>query len=159
MLHDHFELFWVSFFCLLKINFCMDSMLALPQPSTRSLQHIYQTQLGRFFQDVDFMPEVKDCLFPLVSAAVSIYYKMNSTMRPTPSKIHYTFNIRDLSQVRKLSQIICRDCLLSIVNNFTQSSSVLLLICGKCERYFRIEASNHWQSHVILDVQVVYVLE
>ena len=131
--------YYMLFFCLLKINFCMDSMLALPQPSTRSLQHIYQTQLGRFFQDGDFMPEVKECLFPLVSAAVSIYYKMNSTMRPTPSKIHYTFNIRDLSQVRELSQIIYHDCLLSVVGNCTQSYLVCfcspLLVSGKYERF------------------------
>ncbi|XP_070181014.1 dynein axonemal heavy chain 6-like [Littorina saxatilis] len=80
---------------LLK-NFCT---LALPQPSTRSLQHIYQVQLGRFLQDGEFMPEVLECLFPLVSAAVAVYYRMGAVMLPTPTKSHYTFNIRDLSKV------------------------------------------------------------
>ena len=75
------------------------SMLALPQPSMRSLQHIYQVQLGRFFQEGDFMPEVKDSLFPLVSASIAIYYRMIGAMRPTPAKMHYSFNVRDLSQV------------------------------------------------------------
>lgn len=78
------------------------SLLALPQPSTRSLQHIYQVQLGRFFQEGEFMPEVLECLFPLVSAAIAVYYRMGSTMLPTPTKSHYTFNIRDVSKVRNV---------------------------------------------------------
>ncbi|ESO83512.1 hypothetical protein LOTGIDRAFT_133247 [Lottia gigantea] len=81
---------------LLK-HFCI---FALPTPSTRSLQHIYQVQLGRFIiQDGDFMPEVQECLFSMVSASIAIYYRMGSTMLPTPTKSHYTFNIRDLSKV------------------------------------------------------------
>ncbi|XP_023930267.1 dynein heavy chain 6, axonemal [Lingula anatina] len=80
---------------LLK-HFCM---LAVPQPSTRSLQHIYQVQLGRYFQDGDFMPEVKESLFSLVSASIAMYYKMCMNMLPTPAKSHYTFNIRDLTDV------------------------------------------------------------
>ncbi|KAK3576323.1 hypothetical protein CHS0354_039732 [Potamilus streckersoni] len=80
---------------LLK-NFCM---FALPQPSTRSLQHIYQVQLGRFFQDRNFSTEVTECLFPLVSAGIAVYYRMCSSMLPTPAKSHYTFNVRDLSKI------------------------------------------------------------
>ena len=81
-------------------------MLAFPQPSTKSLQHIYQVQLGRFFQENDFLPEVKEALFPLVSAGIAIYYRMTGIMKPTPAKIHYTFNIRDLSQVRSYVHFI-----------------------------------------------------
>lgn len=80
---------------LLK-NFCM---LAFPQPSTRSLQHIYQVQLGRFLLDGDFSPEVTDCLQPLVNVSIALYYSMCKNMLPTPAKSHYTFNVRDLSKV------------------------------------------------------------
>ncbi|CAH1791320.1 unnamed protein product [Owenia fusiformis] len=80
---------------LLK-HFCI---LSLPQPSTRSLQHIYQVQLGRYFADGDFMPDVKEALFSVVSASIAIYYRMCNAMRPTPAKSHYTFNIRDCSKV------------------------------------------------------------
>ncbi|XP_059157269.1 dynein axonemal heavy chain 6-like [Physella acuta] len=75
------------------------SLFALPQPSTKSLQHIYQVQLGRFLQEGEFMPEVVDCLFPLVSTSIALYYNMCAVMLPTPTKSHYTFNIRDLSKV------------------------------------------------------------
>eukprot|EP00058_Branchiostoma_floridae_P021107 XP_002606597.1 hypothetical protein BRAFLDRAFT_120109 [Branchiostoma floridae] len=75
------------------------SMLCLPQPSSRSLQHIYQVQLGRFFENGDFMPEVKECQKNLVSAGIAVYYKMCGNMLPTPAKSHYTFNLRDLSEV------------------------------------------------------------
>ena len=78
---------------------CLCSMLALPQPSSKSLQHIYQVVLGRFFQEGEYMPEVKDSLYALIAAAIAIYYRMCANMRPTPAKIHYTFNIRDLSKV------------------------------------------------------------
>ncbi|KAL4237693.1 Dynein heavy chain 14 [Mactra antiquata] len=80
---------------LLK-NFCM---LAFPQPSTRSLQHIYQVQLGRFLQDGDFAQEVTECLSALVNVSISLYYCMCRNMLPTPAKSHYTFNVRDLSKV------------------------------------------------------------
>ncbi|XP_019625905.1 PREDICTED: LOW QUALITY PROTEIN: dynein heavy chain 6, axonemal-like [Branchiostoma belcheri] len=75
------------------------SMLCLPQPSSKSLQHIYQVQLGRFFENGDFMPEVKECQKNLVSAGIAVYYKMCGNMLPTPAKSHYTFNLRDLSEV------------------------------------------------------------
>ena len=78
-------------------------MLAFPQPSTRSLQHIYQVQLGRFLADGDFSPEVNECLTPLVNVSISLYYCMCRNMLPTPAKSHYTFNVRDLSKVRELA--------------------------------------------------------
>ncbi|XP_052105827.1 dynein axonemal heavy chain 6-like isoform X2 [Mytilus californianus] len=80
---------------LLK-NFCI---FAMPLPSTRSLQHIYQVQLGRFFQEGEFASEVKEQLLPLVSASIAVYYRMGNNMLPTPAKSHYTFNLRDLSKV------------------------------------------------------------
>nr|XP_039247972.1 dynein heavy chain 6, axonemal-like [Styela clava] len=77
------------------------TVLAIPQPSTRSMQHIYQVQLGRFMESRDFMPEVKECRSQLVSAAIAVYYKMCNGMLPTPDKSHYTFNLRDLSAIIK----------------------------------------------------------
>ena len=80
---------------LLK-HFCT---LAIPQPSSRSLQHIYQVRLGRFFREGDFMAEVKGALTAVVGTAVALYNKLQAALKPTPVKLWYIFNIRDLSRV------------------------------------------------------------
>ncbi|XP_078503488.1 dynein axonemal heavy chain 14 [Lissotriton helveticus] len=80
---------------LLK-HFCI---LALPQPSIQSLQHIFQIQLGIYLQHNDFLPDVLKCRDLLASASIAIYYKMCNSMLPTPAKCHYTFNLRDLFKV------------------------------------------------------------
>jgi dynein heavy chain len=36
---------------------------------------------------------------PLVSATVELYNAIRASLLPTPSKSHYTFNLRDLSKV------------------------------------------------------------
>ncbi|XP_051780645.1 dynein axonemal heavy chain 6-like [Erpetoichthys calabaricus] len=75
------------------------STIVVPQPSTQSLQHIFQVQLGGFLNSSDFMPEVQRCRIPLVTASIAVYYKMCHHMLPTPSKFHYVFNLRDLAKV------------------------------------------------------------
>ena len=85
-------------------NALLFSVLALPQPSTYSMQHIYKVQLGRFLNDGDFLVDVKACLVPLVSAAIAVYRRTCLSLRPTPTKSHYTFNMRDLSRV---CQMLC----------------------------------------------------
>ncbi|XP_078256078.1 dynein axonemal heavy chain 6-like [Rhinoraja longicauda] len=80
---------------LLK-HFCT---FALPQPSTKSLQHIFQVKLGCFMESRNFLPAVRQCRNQLVTAAISIYYKMSRHMLPTPINPHYTFNLRDLAKV------------------------------------------------------------
>ncbi|KAK7488391.1 hypothetical protein BaRGS_00020365, partial [Batillaria attramentaria] len=115
---------------LLK-NFCT---LALPQPSTRSLQHIYQVQLGRFLQDGEFMPEVLECLFPLVSAAIAVYYRMGATMLPTPTKSHYTFNIRDLSKV---------------IQGLLQANEAVIVGKDNCAQLFAHEAMRVFHDRLV----------
>ena len=71
----------------------------MSKPSDRSLRHIFQSQLGRFLTKHEFTAEVKECMSPLVSSAIAIYRKIDKVMLPTPSKPHYTFNVRNLAQV------------------------------------------------------------
>ncbi|XP_075255484.1 dynein axonemal heavy chain 6-like isoform X3 [Convolutriloba macropyga] len=74
-------------------------MLALPHPSESSLRHVFTVRLGHFLESKDFLQDVKEQREPLVNAAIGIYNSMSKSMLPTPAKIHYTFNLRDLSQV------------------------------------------------------------
>ncbi|KAH9496161.1 Dynein heavy chain 6, axonemal [Bulinus truncatus] len=103
------------------------SLFTLPQPSTKSLRHIYQVQLGRFFQEGEFMPEVLDCLFSIVSASIAVYYNMCAVMLPTPTKSHYTFNIRDLSKV---------------IQGMLQSHSSVIMGKENCAQLFAHEATR-----------------
>ena len=75
-------------------------MLALPHPSESSLRHVFTVRLGHFLESRDFLQDVKEQREALVNAAIGIYNQMSRTMLPTPTKIHYTFNLRDLSQVK-----------------------------------------------------------
>ncbi|XP_064622088.1 dynein axonemal heavy chain 6-like isoform X2 [Lineus longissimus] len=151
---------------LLK-HFCM---LALPQPSTRSLQHIYQVQLGQFLQENEFMPEVKESLFSMVSASIAIYYRMCAYMRPTPAKVHYTFNIRDLSKVvYGLFQadegiIVNKDnCAQLLANEATRVFHDRLINAEDREIFYKILADNlhdyfkvRWTPERLLNEPVVF---
>eukprot|EP00063_Salmo_salar_P092130 XP_014066965.1 PREDICTED: dynein heavy chain 14, axonemal isoform X3 [Salmo salar] len=75
------------------------SVLLLPHPSSNTMQHIFQVQLGKFFGIRDFSKEVRKCREALVSASIAVYIEMCQRMMPTPAKYHYTFNLRDLSKV------------------------------------------------------------
>ncbi|CAL1542606.1 unnamed protein product [Lymnaea stagnalis] len=110
------------------------SLFTLPQPSTKSLQHIYQVQLGRFLQEGEFMPEVVECLYPMVSASISVYYNMCSVMLPTPTKSHYTFNIRDLSKV---------------IQGILQAHSSVIMGKENCAQLFAHEATRVFHDRLI----------
>lgn len=75
----HFQTFWV------------------PQLSNDSLQAIFQAILGGFLHSE--LPAFAELARPLVQASICVYEKVLVTMLPTPSKSHYTFNLRDLSKV------------------------------------------------------------
>ena len=74
-------------------------LLALPHPSEFSLRHVFTVRLGHFLESRDFLNDVKEQREALVNASIGIYHSMSKTMLPTPTKIHYTFNLRDLAQV------------------------------------------------------------
>ncbi|XP_078399007.1 dynein axonemal heavy chain 6-like, partial [Cetorhinus maximus] len=56
-------------------------------------------QVGCHLESRNFMPVVRKCRDLLVTAAITIYYKMCRQMLPTPVKPHYTFNMWDLVKV------------------------------------------------------------
>ena len=45
------------------------------------------------------MPDPQALAYTLVDATVEVYNTLFAEMRPTPSRSHYTFNMRDLSKV------------------------------------------------------------
>ena len=72
-------------------------MLTTPDLSTESMERIFQCILGGFLQP--FGEEYSPLVNPMVSATTGIYRRISSELLPTPSKSHYTFNLRDLAKV------------------------------------------------------------
>jgi len=80
-LFRHFNMFW------------------LPQLSSKSMKHIFTSILEGFLAKNAKNPELADSAAPIVAASVDMYLKLSTELLPTPTKSHYTFNLRDLSKL------------------------------------------------------------
>ncbi|CAM9656208.1 unnamed protein product [Ascophyllum nodosum] len=74
------------------------SVLCLPNQSTASSTTIFGSIL-RAFLAKDFLAAVAALWDSLVSATLDVYGKVTREILPTPSRPHYTFNLRDISKV------------------------------------------------------------
>lgn len=66
-------------------------------PSDTSIFKIFGTIFSQRLQGFD--ESVKPLIDQLNKATLQIYKRMVDTMLPTPAKIHYLFNLRDISRV------------------------------------------------------------
>eukprot|EP00937_MAST-01D_sp_MAST-1D-sp2_P001492 g1492.t1 len=73
------------------------NLVWLPQLSVGSMKTIFAAILGGFLRHE--LPESAPLADSLVTASVDIYERVQREMLPTPTKSHYTFNLRDLSKV------------------------------------------------------------
>jgi dynein heavy chain len=105
------------------------SIFALPDPAAKQLFHIYSVRLGRFFNSLEFSVDVRSSLYILVSACIVMYYRVSINILPTPSKVHYIFNLRDLA---KLAQGIMQASPL----NTTTQERLAVLFAHECLRVF-----------------------
>jgi len=71
--------------------------LWMPQLSSHSMKAIFDSILHGFLKAE--IPSLASLSNSLVTAAVDLYKVVVKEMLPTPSKSHYTFNLRDLSKV------------------------------------------------------------
>ena len=73
------------------------TILSLPAPSDLVLTRIFSTILNNFL--TGFSDSVVDMSEAVVKTSVAFYRKVKAELLPTPSRSHYTFNLRDLSRV------------------------------------------------------------
>ncbi|KAG2392323.1 hypothetical protein C9374_012575 [Naegleria lovaniensis] len=71
-------------------------VLNITAPSDVQLNRIYSTLLS---QRLEKLEEVKTLSEELTHATIGLYKAVSSVLLPTPKKIHYSFNLRDLSKV------------------------------------------------------------
>ena len=64
-----------------------------------SMQRIFQTILDWWLRKEGFEPASRSSRQPIVAATMDIYKARCISLLPTPSKSHYTFNLRDFARV------------------------------------------------------------
>ena len=70
----------------------------LPCPPQESqIQRIFGTMINQKLQDFD--EDVKPLGDMMTRATIEVYNFISTRMLPTPTKIHYLFNLRDISKV------------------------------------------------------------
>lgn len=72
--------------------------------SGRTLSISFRSILKGFLSK-DFLTPVAALSDGLVSATLEVYGKVAREMLPTPSRPHYTFNLRDISKVIQVSDL------------------------------------------------------
>lgn len=72
-------------------------MLCMPPTAEESLILIFKTILDGFFKP--FKNDIQSLSSFLVTATTQVYERISKEMLPTPTRSHYTFNLRDVSKV------------------------------------------------------------
>ncbi|KAA6382715.1 MAG: putative dynein heavy chain, partial [Streblomastix strix] len=75
------------------------TQLWVPQPNEKSLIRIFNSILMGYICALPFAGGMKELAPLIVKASVDLYQFALAELRPTPSKSHYVFNLRDLSKV------------------------------------------------------------
>jgi dynein heavy chain len=68
-------------------------------PSQKSIENIYGRILEVLFNPKKYTPEVINMRPYLIDATIAIWDAVKRRLLPTPTKFHYTFNIRELARV------------------------------------------------------------
>ena len=105
------------------------NMIWQVQLSQSSMEAIFSSIL-RGFLDEHPDENLSEFADPIVKTSVETYIKICNDLLPTPSKSHYTFNLRDLSKV-------VQGMLMVTYENLRGLNTLLLLWLHECCRVFR----------------------
>lgn len=73
--------------------------LYINEPSETSLNTIFKTILSVYYARMKYSDEIVNLRDKVVQASVTLFTKVCQQFLPTPSRSHYTFNLRDLAHV------------------------------------------------------------
>lgn len=74
-------------------------MFAVNFPSPEAQKSIFGQIISCHLKQQVFSEQVQRSTSAVVKAAVAFHHKMTQTFLPTAIKFHYTFNLRDMSNV------------------------------------------------------------
>lgn len=77
----------------------------MTEPSDRSVENIYGAILDALITTKKYSQDILDMKTPLIEATIGVWKQTSARLLKTPSKFHYSFNIRELARV---FQGICR---------------------------------------------------
>jgi len=125
------------------------NLLWVPQMSEAAMQGIFGSILSGFLGAHSFPTDVANLASTTVAATIQLYSCMCAEMLPTPSKSHYTFNLRDVSKVvQGLLQITPAKC--------ADAEAFLRLWCHEASRVFSdrliSEADRGWFSTKVSEI-------
>ena len=84
-----------------------------------------------------FPPTMKQLVDPICSASLQIFQRCLKELLPTPSKSHYTFNLRDLAR-------IFQGCMMADPKKIGEEQPVFIrLWAHECIRIFRDRLTDH----------------
>lgn len=123
------------------------NVLCVPLASDAALSLIFESILSGFL--VKFESDIIKLTKGLVSATIEIYTKIAEELLPTPTKFHYSFNLRDISKVfQGILMIRPRKC--------PDAETMVRLWIHECQRVFydRLvnEDDQNWFKKVSLDL-------
>lgn len=75
------------------------NLVCFPDLDESTLSRIFGTIVDWSMSDQDFPSDIAQLSSLLVNATRDVYQKCLMDLRPTPSKMHYTFNLRDFSRI------------------------------------------------------------
>jgi dynein heavy chain, axonemal len=105
------------------------SMIWIPDLSANSMRTIF-TAILKGFLDQNDSSGLNIFAEPIIQASVEIYLKTINDFLPTPTKCHYTFNLRDLSKV-------IQGMLMIELENLTNKDYLVYLWLHETFRVFR----------------------
>jgi len=73
-------------------------LVCVPDVSHRSMSTMFNTILGGFLSE-GFSPSLKKLQEPCISGTIELFQHIIGELLPTPTRCHYTFNLRDVSKV------------------------------------------------------------
>ena len=73
------------------------NMLAYPDLAKESIVMIFKKILGAFISS--YSGEISAIVDQIVDSCHCVYTAVADNLKPTPSKSHYTFNLRDISKI------------------------------------------------------------
>jgi dynein heavy chain len=122
------------------------SMIWICNLSQESMCRIFVSILGGFV--AHSVPDYQKIVEPLVKSSVNIYVRIQKELLPTPTRSHYTFNLRDLSKV-------FQGVLMVKSKHLPDVDALIRLWCHESARVFRDRLINDddrtWFNGAVLD--------